>query len=319
MYTRIVSTGHYLPEKVLTNQQLESMMETSDEWIRSRTGIVTRHIAADGESTSSMAEQAARRALQAADLPATALDMIIMGTTTPDQVFPNSAVLVQDRLGAYGIPAFTVEAACSGFIYALSAADKFIRTGVAHRVLVIGAEKISPLVDWTDRGTAIIFGDGAGAVIVEANEQPGILSTHLGSDGKYKDLLYFPSGPGKNFERMGQDSIQMIGSEVFKVAVTTLSDVAEQALSRQEIDKAELDWLIPHQANLRIIQAVAKRLGVSMERVVVTVDRHGNTSAASIPLALDVAVRDGRIKRGQLVLLEAFGGGFTWGSVLLRF
>ncbi len=319
MHARIAGTGRYLPSRILTNKELEVMIDTSDEWIRSRTGICQRHIASEEETVSSMSEIASRRALEMADLKPQDIDLIVMGTTTPDQVFPNSAVIMQERLGIQSIPAFTVEAACSGFIYALSIAEKFIRLGDARHVLVIGAEKIAPLVNWKDRNTCIIFGDGAAAVVLSAAEVPGILDTRLHADGQYQDLLYFPSGPGKNFKQMSQDSIQMQGAEVFKTAVSVMSELAIQTLEHNRLTSHDLDWLIPHQANLRIIQAVAKRLEIPMSKVVVTVDQFANTSAASIPLALDVAVRDSRIQRGDLLLLESFGGGFTWGSALVRY
>jgi len=319
MHARIAGTGRYLPSRILTNKELEVMVDTSDEWIRSRTGICQRHIASEEETVSSMSEIASRRALEMADLKPQDIDLIVMGTTTPDQVFPNSAVIMQERLGIQSIPAFTVEAACSGFIYALSIAEKFIRLGDARHVLVIGAEKIAPLVNWKDRNTCIIFGDGAAAVVLSAAEVPGILDTRLHADGQYQDLLYFPSGPGKNFKQMSQDSIQMQGAEVFKTAVNVMSELAIQTLEHNRLTSHDLDWLVPHQANLRIIQAVAKRLEIPMSKVVVTVDQFANTSAASIPLALDVAVRDSRIQRGDLLLLESFGGGFTWGSALVRY
>jgi len=319
VYSRIVATGSYLPRQLVTNADLEARLDTSDAWIRERTGISERHISAADETVSMMAEQAARRALAAGGLAPEDLDLIIVGTTTPDQIFPNCATMLQERLGIAGIGAFSLEAACSGFIYALSVADKFIRTGDARRVLVVGAEMMSRLVDWNDRTTCVLFGDGAGAVILEATSEPGIIGTLLHADGRHRELLEFPGGVGRDFRNLENVHLQMRGSEVFKVAVATLGQSVEECLSRFGHDKSEVDWLIPHQANVRIIQATARRLGMSMEQVVVTVDRHGNTSTASIPLALDVAVRDGRIQRGQLLLLEAFGGGFTWGSALVRF
>jgi 3-oxoacyl-[acyl-carrier-protein] synthase-3 len=244
-----------------------------------------------------------------------------VGTTSPDLIFPNIATLVQHRLGIHGCPAFSIEAACTGFIYALTTADKFIRAGEVKCALVIGAEIISKLVDWTDRSTCVLFGDGAGAVIVKPSDKPGIISCHLGADGQYKDLLYYPVGASKDLHKagLGDAKIIMSGNEVFKVAVKTLGNVAEEALAANNIDKDEIDWLIPHQANLRIIQATAKRLGLPMEKVILTVQDHGNTSAASVPMALDVGIRDGRVERDQLILMEAFGGGFTWGSVLMRY
>ncbi len=320
-YTRITGTGRYLPEKILTNFDLEKMVDTSDEWIRTRTGVERRHCVAPDQTTSDMCVEAARAAMDSAGVGPKDIDMVAIGTTSPDLVFPNISTLVQHRLGIPACPAIALEAACTGFIYALTTADKFIKAGEVRRVLVIGAECITKLVDWKDRNTCVLFGDGAGAVIVEPSDEPGILTTHLGADGQYKDLLYYPVGPSKDLVKAGTDeaAIMMTGKEVFKVAVSTLGDVALQALEAAGVSQDELDWLIPHQANLRIIQATAKRLNLPMEKVIVTVQDHGNTSAASVPLALDVAVRDGRIKRGQLVLMEAFGGGFTWGSVLMRF
>jgi len=247
------------------------------------------------------------------------LDLIVMGTTTPEQIFPNSATMLQERLGIAGTGAFTLEAACSGFIYALNVADKFIRTGDARRVLVVGAERMSNLVDWNDRGTCVLFGDGAGVVILEASDEPGIIGSLIHADGRHRELLEFPGGVGRESRNLEAVHLSMRGSEVFRVAVATLGQSVEECLHRFGHDKSELDWLIPHQANIRIIQATARRLDLPMDQVVVTVDRHGNTSSASIPLALDTAVRDGRIQRGQLLLLEAFGGGFTWGSALARF
>ncbi len=320
-YTRITGTGRYLPEKILTNFDLEKMVDTSDEWIRTRTGVERRHCVAPDQTTSDMCVEAARAAMDSAGVGPKDIDMVAIGTTSPDLVFPNISTLVQHRLGIPACPAIALEAACTGFIYALTTADKFIKAGEVRRVLVIGAECITKLVDWKDRNTCVLFGDGAGAVIVEPSDEPGIMTTHLGADGQYKDLLYYPVGPSKDLVKAGTDeaAIMMTGKEVFKVAVSTLGDVALQALEAAGVSQDELDWLIPHQANIRIIQATAKRLNLPMEKVIVTVQDHGNTSAASVPLALDVAVRDGRIKRGQLVLMEAFGGGFTWGSVLMRF
>lgn len=320
-YARISGTGGFLPEKILTNADLEKMVETSNEWIIERTGIKKRHIAAENETTCDLAEAAARRALDAAGIAATELDLIIVATTTPNRIFPSTACLLQDRLGVHGCPAFDVQAVCTGFVYALAIADKFIRTGSARRALVIGAETLSRIIDWTDRGTCVLFGDGAGAVILEASEEPGILSTHLHADGQYKDLLTVPSGISQGYDkvRAGSAFMQMEGNEVFKVAVNTLGDIVDETLAANQLQKSDIDWLVPHQANIRIITATAKKLKMPMERVVVTVAEHGNTSAASVPLALDVAVRDGRIKRGDTLLLEAFGGGFTWGSALVRY
>ena len=321
MYSRIAGTGRYLPERILTNADLEKMVDTTDEWIRTRTGVERRHIATEEQSTSDLAFEAAKIAMKEAGVTADDIDLLICGTTSPDLLFPNMATLLQDRLGIHNCPAFSIEAACTGFIYALTTADKFIRAGESKCALIIGAEIITKLIDWKDRTTCVLFGDGAGAVVLKPSEEPGILSCHLGADGQYRDLLYFPIGPSKNLFNPpeGGAYIQMKGNEVFKVAVKTLGAVAEQALEANNISKDELDWLIPHQANIRIIQATAKRLDMPMEKVIMTVQDHGNTSAASVPMALDVGIRDGRIKRGQLLLLEAFGGGFTWGSVLLRY
>jgi 3-oxoacyl-[acyl-carrier-protein] synthase-3 len=319
IHSRIAGTGGHLPEKVLTNYDLEKMMETTDEWIRTRTGIERRHIAADGETTVDLAEHAARRALEAAGVRPADVDLIAFGTTTPDLVFPNCGTLLQARLGCRGGPAFSVETACSGFMYALSIADKFVRAGEAKRALVVGAETLSRITNWKDRSTAILFADGAGAVLLEASDKPGILSTHVHSDGTYKDLLYCSGGVSRGFGEAGTAAIEMVGSEVFRVAVTTLGRAVDEALEANRMDRSSIDWLVPHQANIRIIQAMARKLELPMERVVITIQDQGNTSAASVPLALDAAVRDGRIKRGQLLLLEAFGGGFTWGSALVRY
>ena len=319
IYSRIVGTGSYLPEKILTNFDLEKLMETSDSWIRERTGIERRHIAADGETTVDLAEHAARRALDAAGLRPEDVDFIAFGTTTPDLVFPNCGVILQSRLGCRGGPAFSVETACSGFMYALSIADKYVRCGEAKRALVIGSETLSRITDWTDRSTAILFADGAGAVVLSASEEPGILSTHLHADGHYKDMLYCGSGVSKGFSPDYKLAISMVGSEVFKSAVTLLGKAVDEALAANGLERSAINWLVPHQANLRIIQAIAKKLNLPMERVILTVQDQGNTSAASVPLALDKAVRDGRIKRGDMLLLEAFGGGFTWGSSLVRY
>ena len=320
IHSRITGTGSHLPTRVLTNSELEKLVDTSDAWIRERTGIERRHIAADGETTVDLAEKAARRALDAAGVNPEEVDFIAFGTTTPDLIFPNCGVLLQGRLGSRGGPAFSVETACSGFMYALSIADKYVRCGEARKALVIGAETLSRITDWTDRSTAILFADGAGAVVLEPASEPGILSTHLHADGQFKDLLYCGTGVSTGFgEGKAKMAISMAGSEVFKVAVTTLGRAVNEALAANGLDRSAINWLVPHQANLRIIQAMARKLDLPMERVIVTVQDHGNTSAASVPLALDVAVRDGRIKRGDLLLLEAFGGGFTWGSALIRY
>ena len=321
IYSRIAGTGRYLPERILTNAELASTVDTSDEWIRTRTGIERRHIVADDQPTSDLAFRAAQQAIAAAGVDAKDIDLIVVGTTTPDFVFPNVGALVQERLGVRGCPAFSVETACSGFVYALGIADKFIRLGDARCALVIGADSLSRITDWSDRNTCVLFGDGAGAVILQPASEAGVLSTHLHADGTYKDLLTANGGVARSAKLLtdGQVKIQMKGNEVFKVAVTTLGNVVDETLERNNLDRHALNWLVPHQANMRIIQATARRLDMPMERVVVTVQDHGNTSAASIPLALDTAVRDGRIKRGDLMLLVTFGGGFTWGSALIRY
>ena len=320
-YSRIAGTGGYLPAKVLTNHDLEKIVDTSDDWIRERTGIKRRHIAAEGEATSDLALAAASQALDMAGVDADEINLIIIATTTPDKVFPATACIVQRRLGIRGCGAFDVQAACSGFVYALDLADRYIRTGAAKNVLVIGAETLSRVTNWEDRTTAVLFGDGAGAVVLQEADEPGILSTHIHSDGQYEDLLQVPHGISSGYDvtRAGQAFIQMDGNAVFRRAVATLDSIARETLDKNNIDKHDIDWFVPHQANMRIISAAAKKLDMPMERVIVTVDEHANTSAASIPLALDVAVRDGRIKRGELLLFEAFGAGFTWGSTLLRF
>lgn len=321
IYSRIAGTGRYLPQRVMTNAELETMVDTSDEWIRTRTGVERRHVAAENETTSDLCVEATKAALESAEVDTGEIDLIVVGTTSPDLIFPNIATLIQDRMGIHGCPAFSIEAACTGFIYALATADKFVRAGESKCALVIGAEIITKLIDWNDRSTCVLFGDGAGAVIIKPSDEAGIISTHLGADGQYKDLLYYPVGVGTDLAAAGRGESRMMmsGHEVFKVAVKTLGAVAEQALRENNVQKDELDWLVPHQANLRIMQATAKRLGLPMEKVIQTVQDHGNTSAASVPMALDVGIKDGRIKRGQLVLLEAFGGGFTWGSVLMRY
>ena len=320
-YSRITGTGSYLPEKVLTNHDLEKIMDTSDEWIRDRTGIYKRHIAAGGETTCDLAEIAASRAMEAAGRTPRQIDLIVLATTTPDRVFPSTACLLQQRLDIHGTAAFDVQAVCTGFVYALGIADKFIKTGSAKCALVVGAETLSRIVDWNDRGTGILFGDGAGAVILEASDEPGILSTHLHADGSYEHLLTVPAGISSGYDKVlaGQAYVQMQGNEVFKMAVNTLGRIVDETLAANNMEKSDVDSLIPHQANIRIIQATARKLKMSMDNVVVTVDEHGNTSAASVPLALDVAVRDGRIKRGEILLMEAFGGGFTWGSALIKY
>jgi len=317
IYSRITGTGAYLPEKIVSNHDLEKLFDTTDEWIRSRTGIERRHIAADGETTVDLAEHAARRALAAAGVAPEEVDFIAFGTTTPDLIFPNCGVLLQKRLGCIGVPAFSVETACAGFMYALSIADKYVRCGEAKRALVIGSETLSRITDWSDRSTAILFADGAGAVVLEPSETAGILSTHLHADGRYHEMLYCGSGVSRGFE--AKLAIRMAGKEVFKIAVTKLGAVVDETLAANGLDRTALDWLVPHQANIRIVEATASKLNLPLERVIITVQDHGNTSAASVPLALDVGVRDGRIRRGDLLLLEAFGGGFTWGSALVRY
>ncbi|MCG6971439.1 MAG: ketoacyl-ACP synthase III [Gammaproteobacteria bacterium] len=320
-YSRIIGTGGYLPETILTNKDLERMVDTSDEWITDRTGIKKRHVAAKDETTCDLAEHAAKAAMQAAGVHANDIDLVIMATTTPNQVFPSTACLLQQRLGIHGCAAFDVQAVCTGFIYALGVADKFIRCGSAKNALVVGSETLSRIVDWTDRGTCVLFGDGAGAVVIQASDTPGILSTHLHADGQYKDLLTVPYGISEGYEEMqqGKAFVKMQGNEVFKMAVNTLGRIVDETLHANQMQKSDVDWLVPHQANIRIIAATAKKLKMSMDHVVVTVQEHGNTSAASVPLALDVAIRDGRIQRGDTLLLEAFGGGFTWGSALIQY
>jgi 3-oxoacyl-[acyl-carrier-protein] synthase-3 len=316
-----MGTGGYLPEQVLTNADLEQMIETTAGWIVERTGVEERHIAAPGETTCDLAEHASRRALDAAGLEPGDIDLIVLGTTTPDHVFPSVATQLQHRLGCYGGPAFDVQAVCTGFVYALDIADRFIRTGAARRALVVGADTFTRIIDWNDRGTCILFGDGAGAVVLAGADEPGIIDSRLGADGRYKELLWVPAGVSGGYDQTRQNAafVEMRGSEVFKVAVTTLKDIAEQILVANQMTVADVDWLIPHQANRRILAATAKRLGLPVERMVDCVRTHGNTSAASVPLALDVAVRDGRIQRGQTLLLEGFGGGFTWGAVLVKY
>ncbi len=318
---RITGTGSYLPERVLTNAELEGLVDTSDEWITARTGIKKRCLAADDETTVDLAENAARRALEAADRHPESLDLILVATTTPDRVFPSTACLLQGRLGIMGPPAFDIQAVCTGFIYALSVADQFIRTGTVHCALVVGAEVMSRIINWDDRSTCVLFGDGAGAVVLEAegSEHQGVVSTHLHADGGCDSLLHVPTGIASGW-RPGepQSTIHMQGNEVFRVAVNTMGQVVEEALQANGLEKEAVDWLVPHQANIRIIQATARKLGLPMDQVVVTVDRHGNTSAASVPLALDEGVRSGHVQAGDLVLLEAFGGGFTWGAALVR-
>ncbi|MCL6555612.1 MAG: ketoacyl-ACP synthase III [Burkholderiales bacterium] len=320
IYARIVGTGGYLPEKILTNADLERMVDTSDQWIVERTGIRERHIAAEGEYTSDLAVAAARRALEMAEVHPASVDLLIVATTTPDRVFPSTACIVQAKLGiANASPAFDVQAVCSGFVYALATANNFIRAGQARTALVIGAETLSRITDYTDRTNCILWGDGAGAVVLAADDEPGIISTHLHADGRHQELLYVDGGPSMGNCSGAGPHMRMQGNAVFKMAVNTLDAIVDETLAANGLLKSDIHWLVPHQANIRIIQATAKKLGMSMENVVLTVDKHGNTSAASIPLALDTAVRDGRIRRGETLLMEAFGGGFTWGSALVRF
>ena len=317
-YSRIMGTGSYLPEYILTNAELEQRVDTTDEWIVSRTGIRERHIVAEHETTSDLATAAGRAALEAAGISANQIDLVLVATTTPDFIFPSTACLVQQKLGiTNACPAFDIQAVCSGFVYALATADQFIRSGAYQHVLVIGAESLSRITDYSDRSNCILWGDGAGAVVLQASEQPGIIASHLHADGRHQNLLKVPAGPSAGYAAPAK--IQMEGNAVFKMAVNTLDAIVDETLAANGMQKSQIDWLVPHQANIRIIQATAKKLGMSMDHVVVTVDRHGNTSAASIPLALDTAVRDGRIQRGEIVLMEAFGGGFTWGSVLVKF
>jgi 3-oxoacyl-[acyl-carrier-protein] synthase-3 len=316
-FSRIAGTGGYLPARIVTNSDLEKRIDTSDEWIVSRTGIRQRHVAADDERTSDLALAASRKAIEAAGITPQEIDLIIVATTTPDMIFPSTACILQAKLDTGPCAAFDVQAVCSGFIYGVSIADQFIRAGQHRCALVVGAEIYSRILDWTDRATCVLFGDGAGAVVLKASEEPGILSTHLHADGRYQKLLCVP-GTVAGGKVEGRPFLQMEGNAVFKFAVKALEEVVEEALARNGMQKSDIDWLIPHQANIRIISATAKKLGLDMDKVVVTVDRHGNTSAASIPLALDEAVRDGRVRSGEHVLLEGVGGGFTWGAVLMQ-
>ena len=312
--TKIAGTGSYLPKKILSNIDLETMVDTTDEWIFTRTGIRERHIAAEGEFTSDLALEAARNAITSANINASDIDLIIVATTTPDKIFPSVATMLQRKLGIAGCPAFDIQAVCSGFVYALATADNFIKVGAAKCALVIGAETFSRITDYTDRGNCILWGDGAGAVILQASSEAGIISTHLHADGNYEKMLHVPRKLDGT-----PDTVLMEGNAVFKMAVNTLDQIVDETLAANGLQKSDIDWLVPHQANIRILQATAKKLDMSMDKVVVTVDKHGNTSAASIPLALDTAVKDGRIKRGDVILMEAFGGGFTWGSALIRY
>ncbi len=320
-YSRITGVGSYLPEKVLTNHELAEMVDTSDQWIRSRTGITKRHIALETETTCDLALPAAQEAIAAAGIAREDIDLIVLATTTPDQIFPSTACLLQHRLDIHGCPAFDVQAVCAGFVYAMGVVDNFIRAGSSKCALVVGAETFSRIIDWSDRDTSVLFGDGAGAVILQASDEPGIISTHLHADGTYANLLHVPQGVSQGYDLVqeGGAFVEMKGNEVFKVAVKTLGRIVEETLEANQMQKSDIDWLIPHQANIRIIQATARKLNMSIEQVIVTVAEHGNTSAASVPLALDTAIKDGRIKRGDILLMEGFGGGFTWGSVLAKY
>lgn len=317
-FSRILGTGSYLPEKILTNQDLEKIVDTSDEWIVSRSGIKSRHIASDTDSTAGLAVNAARKAIESAGVDAQQIDMVIVGTASSDDSFPSTASIVQHELGLRKIAAFDISAACAGFNHGISIADQYIKTGFAKHVLVIGCEMLSRAVDWTDRTTCVLFGDGAGAVVLGVSDEPGIYSTHLHCDGSQHDILY---APNLLVQRESKETpfVKMQGREVFRHAVTRLGELVDETLEANNFTKADIDWLVPHQANIRIIQATAKKLNMPMEKVIVTLDKQGNTSAASIPLALDIAISDGRIKRGDLILLESFGGGLVWGSALIRY
>ena len=317
VYSRIIGTGSYLPEKVLANADLEHIVDTSDEWIYTRTGIRQRHIAADDQAASDLALIASRRAMDAAGITAEDLDLVIVATTTPDMVFPSTACLLQAKLGMTRGAAFDVQAVCSGFVYALATADHFVKSGQYRHVLVVGSEVYSRILDWKDRGTCVLFGDGAGAVVLAKRNEPGILASRLHSDGRFAHILSVPGTVARG-AITGRPLLQMEGNAVFKFAVRVLGEVADETVAAAGLQRSDVDWLIPHQANIRIIQATAKKMGLGMDRVVTTVERHANTSAASVPLALDEAVRDGRVRSGQHVLLEGVGGGFTWGAVLLR-
>lgn len=312
-HSRIAGTGSYLPARVLSNHDLEKMVDTTDEWIFTRTGIRERHIAAEDELTSDLATKAALQAIASAGIQASQIDLIIIATTTPDKIFPSVATIVQRKLGIAGCPAFDIQAVCSGFVYALTTAHQFIQTGASQCALIIGADTFSRITDYSDRSNSILWGDGAGAVILQSSDTQGIISTHLHADGNYETMLHVPR------KADGNDTVVMEGNPVFKMAVNTLDQIVDETLAANNMQKSDINWLVPHQANIRILQATAKKLEMSMANVVVTVDKHGNTSAASIPLALDTAVRDGRIQRGEIILMEAFGGGFTWGSVLIRY
>jgi 3-oxoacyl-[acyl-carrier-protein] synthase-3 len=316
IFSKIIGVGSYLPTKVLTNKDLEKSLDTTDEWITLRTGIKERHIVGPDELTSDLAFEAARNAINNAGINSNEIDLIIVATTTPDKIFPSIACNVQTKLGIKNCPAFDIQAVCSGFIYALSVADNFIKTNSAKNVLIIGADSMSKITDYSDRSNAILWGDGGGAVVLSAANEQGILSTHIHADGQHEELLHVPK---KNINNKIQQTIEMEGSQVFKIAVNTLDKIVDEALMANQLQKEDIDWLVPHQANIRILEATAKKLEMSMDKVIVTIDRHGNTSAASIPLALDDGIQSGKIKSGQLLLMEAFGGGFTWGSALIRY
>lgn len=316
-YAKILGTGSYLPEKILTNFDLEKIVDTTNDWIVERTGIHTRHIAAEDENAVTLADEAGRKALEAAGLKPSDLDMIIVSSTTPYMVFPSTACLLQERYKIAGCPAFDLNAtACAGFMYAMSIADQYIKTGAIKTALVIGSEVMSQVVDWTDRTTCVLFGDGAGAVVLGASNEPGIISTKIHADGTHKDVLYLPSTSRKSPHL---ESLKMTGRALFKLAVTKLENLFEETLSASNMKKTDIDWLIPHQANIRIIELMAKNLGLPMDQVAITLKEQGNTSSASIPLALDKGIREGKIKRGQLLLMEGFGGGLAWGSAIVRY
>lgn len=317
MYSKILGTGSYLPEKVLTNKDLEKFIDTTDEWITTRTGIKQRHVADETDTTAGLAIRACRNAIESANISPDQIDMVIVATATSDDAFPSTASRVQHALGLRHIVAFDVSAACAGFNHALSIADQYIKTGFCKTVMIVGCEMLTRVIDWTDRATCVLFGDGAGAVILGASETPGVFSTHLHCDGSQHAILYAPNTLVQ--KNAASSFVQMEGREVFRHAVTRLGELVDETLAANNLTKNDIDWLIPHQANIRIIQAMAKKLDMSMDKVIVTVDKQGNTSAASIPLALDIAVRDGRVKRGDLVLLESFGGGLVWGSALIRY
>jgi 3-oxoacyl-[acyl-carrier-protein] synthase III len=313
IHSKIAGTGSYLPNKILSNLDLEKMVDTTDEWIFARTGIRQRHIVED-ERTSDLALQAAKKAIVAAGIEPSAIDLIIVATTTPDKIFPSVASMVQAKLGIQNTcPAFDIQAVCSGFVYALTTANNFIKAGGARCALVIGADTFSRITDYSDRSNCILWGDGAGAVVLQASDELGVISTHIHADGRYEEMLHVPRRDD------GRSFVAMEGNPVFKMAVNTLDQIVDETLSANQMSKSDIDWLVPHQANIRILQATAKKLDMSMDKVIVTLDKQGNTSAASIPLALDTAVQDGRIQRGQVILMEAFGGGFTWGSALIKY